>query len=415
MSVSPLLLRTLQLFCSSFFNTACLAILGFLLARILSVEEFGVVREVGIYWGVILMLGHLCLHDGMAALILKDQSKSACKRYITTAVLSASVSSIGIMLCAWLGYFVLNTFFTVSLTLSLLVSLSLCLPFASVTVVLTSTLMVLGKISANAVLNVLNSLVFFIFIYIFTLYLGVSGWLIGRVLSVIVILGLIVFFIKTYIDFRFFSLVEVRKLLRLSFWQLPGGLISMLQQSVDILVLGFFVGNQSVGLYAFLLLFIKGFGVIHNSVAKVFFKKLNNINSHKIFMFYMCLASSLAVVFNMIFSLQVIDFFYKEKFSLVTEYLPIMSLSLVFSGIVTGFSYINIANEEFKRSTYISIIQLIVSLPVYCVLAQGYGLPGVIYTYVFLSLFHAVISFYLYKVFPRQSDLPKKSVVNMES
>jgi O-antigen/teichoic acid export membrane protein len=358
-----------------------LAGLSLLLARYLSVEEFGITRTVTAYMVVLSMFGHFCLH--VATYVAGSKTAEQKTAYVANGSYLVLMISVVVTIIAEL-FIQFSGFWSGALqrTLSLIV---LLLPLASLTTVYSSLLQAIGSYRKLTISLILAGAVQLLFMAPLSARWGLSGWITGRAISSMLLLAAGFWFIANVFKMIRFEKVTTGNLMSFAGVQFISGILSMLMQSADVIALERLRGDMTqVAIYGLASLFGKSVLFLPGAIGRVYFRdiaesaidnvRLRRAVSHLLLATAgLCVAIALAVF---LFVPYAIHLMYGAKYYNSIPVLNVLCIGIVFNGLWSALSVINIAMKNARAAVMISTIGVIVAIGLLYLLIPAYGAMG---------------------------------------
>lgn len=360
-----------------------LAILGLLIAKFLSVESFGITRTVTAYMVVLAMLGHFCFHDAVASFVGSSKSDDEKVRFVANGTYIVVIISLLIVLFAEL--FIGFSGLWPSKLKSVLSYIILLLPFISLTTVYTSLLQAVGSYRKLTKFTILAGLIQLLFIVPLCIGFELSGWIIGRALAAAITFIIAAHFISNYFSLERFDISTSMELASFARVQIISGFLSMFLQSADIIALERLHGDMTqIATYGLASLFSKSILFLPGAVGRVYFRDIaesadnpskmwKSIFTLLIFSYSLCLLIAIFVYFLGPYA---IKYFYGEKYVSSTPVLRILCIGIIFSGVWSALSVVNIATRNPRAAVSISLSGVITAALLLFLLVPSYGAFG---------------------------------------
>lgn len=363
-------------------NVFLLSLLSLILAKILTVEEFGVTRSITAYMVVLTMFGHMTFHDALATMLAKEKNKDKQVGYFSTASWFVFANSLGL---AIVSYVILkNTDYWQGLLGETLQYFVFCLPFATLAILYNTSLQVVGGTRTMAVVQLVNGLVPFVIIIPITYLAGMFGWLVSRATAFLMLAGFSLYLVRDYIKVFGFEWCLFVKMFNFSRVQIFSGLASLVLLSADIILLERLTGDMTVvaqyGLAAF---FGKATLVVPSSIGRIYFRELANENTllgkkrameqFLSMVFFVCLAIAVFLYFC---GPLLISAIYGDEYKEAASILRYLCVGIVFMGLWHAISTINIATANPGRSVKVALVGSIIGVTLLFALVPTYGGNG---------------------------------------
>jgi len=358
-----------------------LALLSLLLARVLPVEDFGITRVVTAYMVFLTMFGHMCMHDAVSSFVARAKTIEEKSAYVTAGSKLTLISSSIIILI--FEVLVLNgTWWTGRLrnTLGLVV---LFLPLIALTLVYTSVLQSIGNYKKLSIAVLLGGMIPLICMLPPSAGWGLTGWIVGRGVSYALLLacGIVLikeFFVATGSSHNYSKLIDFGRV------QLVSGILSMGMQSADVLILERLGASLSdIAFYGLAALFARSILFIPGAVGRVYFQEiaegsLHNVHKKPITHLLGIVAGVCAILAVIMATCipAIIRLFYAEEYSSSIPILEVMCGGIVFNGLWSALSTINIAINRPSFAVAISFGGVCTSIALLALLIPLYGSIG---------------------------------------
>lgn len=364
-------------------QVALLAVLSLLLAKYLSVNDFGITRTITAYMVVLTMFGHFCLHDAVTAYVAGAEDRKAKKSYAMTGTYLVLGISVGVCLVTeaiilyggiWSGQ--LQRVFA---------GIVLFLPFVSLTIVYSSLLQAIGSYRLLSLFLVLGGVFPLLCVAPLAAHWHLPGWLAGRSLAYVVLLAVATLFIRNLWSFERYDAVSGRKLVSFARLQFMSGILSMIVQSADIIALERLKGDMmQVAIYGLASLFSKSVLFLPGAVGRVYFKEIaegvgtaqgpwRGITHLLVITSVLCAALSI-VMFLVVPCM--IRALYGLKYMESIPVFRTLALGVVFWGIWGALSVVNIAMKKPEYAIIISATGVVTCIVLLYVLVPSFGATG---------------------------------------
>lgn len=364
-------------------QVALIAIMSLLLAKYLSVEAFGITRIVTAYMVVLSILGHFCLHDAVATHVASSVTKEQKTAYVSNGSYIVILISVAITFIAEI-IIIFSGFWAGELkrTLALIV---LLLPFTSLSIVFSSILQAVGSYRKLTISLIMGGAAQLLFIAPLSAQWGLSGWIAGRIISSAVLLAFAFWFIADLFKMMTFEKEITGSLLSFSRVQIVSGILSMILQSADVIALERLTGDMTqIAIYGLASLFGKSILFLPGAVGRVYFRDIAESVDNKARMWrgighLLIVTSGLCITLAFgvfIFVPFAIHHFYGAKFFGSIPILNVLCFGIVFNGIWSAISVINIAMKNPNAAVMISLTGVIIAIALLFILVPIYGAMG---------------------------------------
>ncbi len=363
-------------------NIAVLSILSLLIAKFLTVEDFGVTRSITAYMIVLTMFGHFAFHDALASMVARTKEQQEKVRYFVSATWVVLLNS---TLLGVISYFVVtySGLWQGDLkdTLAIIV---LFLPFATIAILYNGALQAVGDYRSLSIATILNAVIPFCMILPLVFMVELVGWKWGRAIAFVIISLILFVFVRKYIASITPHLKSTLDLFRFARVQIISGVFSLLLLSGDIILLERLTGSLiEVAYYGLAAFFAKSFMFFPAVIGRVYFKPIAQFSSgqsseNKIVEF-------LAVVLAVCVSISIVVYFlgplaitmiYGDTYAAAGKVLEVLSLAIVFMGLWQALSTINVASNKPQNSVIVSVVGSIVAVVMLVLLIPKMGAIG---------------------------------------
>ncbi len=359
-----------------------LAILSLLLAKVLTVEDFGITRVVSAYMIILTMLGHFCLHDAVSTYVARAETVQEKSNYIVGGSYLVLLISLGVATASEILIFN-STWWTGRLRIFLAIVV-LFLPAITLTIVYTSVLQAIGSYSKLALASVLGGVLPLLFIMPSAIAWELPGWVAGRGLSYIVLLACGILLIRPFLlptqppKFVYGNLFAFGRV------QVVSGALSMAMQSADIIALERFGGSMpEVALYGLAALISRSVLFLPGVVGRVFFREIAEgavqgnlwkpITQLLTSVVTLCAVLAIAIA---VLVPPLIEHFYSQDYSASIPVLRVMCLGIAFNGLWAAISVINVAINKPTYAVTNSLAGASMSIGLLVILIPSYGAIG---------------------------------------
>jgi O-antigen/teichoic acid export membrane protein len=359
--VSRVLVRASALTGASLTQVVALAVLSLITARYLRVEEFGITRVVSAYMVFLTLVGHFCMQDAATTFVATAPDEREKGRVIVAATALVAVIGVAVALCTdlvvlWSGYW----HGSLRRTLAIVAA---CIPLVSLTVVYTSVLQATGSYRQLAANLALGGLLPLGVIVPAVMFRGLGGWIAGRIVSYVALLVVAALCVAPFLPAAG-SIGGLRstalRLFRYARVQLLSGVLSMALQSADIIALERIGANlREVAVYGLAALFTRPLAMIPAAFGPVLFREIatadrqSRVAATRLLRWTLAscgvIAAALAVVVPM-----VIRFAYGPNYQAAIPVAEVLLAGVVFNGLWTALSTINVAMQHPDRAVMIS-------------------------------------------------------------
>jgi O-antigen/teichoic acid export membrane protein len=388
---------------SNVFSKVITGVAGILLARFLTKDDFGLLKTIMVFLGLIGLLINFGLND----FLLLEVSRKECDK-IKRKVVGTFFSLYLIYLPVSLGLYLL--IYSKSILILLLFYLKLCCNWFIDTI--TRIFQAKNRFQSLSVLLIINAFLLFmpvVFLYYF------KG---NLLLYVIVLLVFTLLSFLTYI-YKYNKIESIKKLLfypvldkkilKASFPFFVSGLMSYVYMQSDLLMLSFMKGTIEVGRYAVVTTLIFSAYLLPTVFYNYFLPKLTKAfrdekgisvlyKKFTTFIFVLVLPISAALF---IFSEKVLKLLYAYKYLDSQYILKILSVVLFFHSLCFVYGAMLTASGNQGLRSKIQILAAITNILLNMVFIPAYGAEGAAFT----TAMTEVIIFSLYWFFSRKLQL----------
>jgi len=350
---------------ASLLSVFLMAVLGLLLAKILSKEDFGITRVVASYLIALSLLGHFTVHDALSSYVAKITDVGDRKYYFVGATCLVLLSSI-IVATIFSTYVYWSGLWDGKLK-EALVYVSMSLPFLCLTLAYVASLQAIGSYKVYGIVTILGGTIPVMAILPLSDYFGVNGWIAGRVAANILLFLIALYVIREYIKpvkDKPNLLKKITQLWRYARIQMVSGLLSLVMLSADVIVLERMTSNLSqVANYGMALLFAKAILIIASTLGRVYFKELSAVEAYTSSVYviqkYLVinLVAGLAAAIGLILiGPYIITFLYGSQYEAAGGLLINMSYGIVFCFLWNAISVVNVTQAHTQDSAWISSV-----------------------------------------------------------
>ena len=375
--------RVAGMLSASSINVALLALLSLILAKVLSVESFGITRTAIAYLGIVVIFAHATLPSAISAFVAgapKDEDKI---NYVVTGailVLGLSVVVTGIAEVV----FLYSGFWDGKLRW-ILAAFMLVLPITCLLAFYSELLQAIGNYRQFSAYLVLMGLLQLIIVALMATLYDVEGWVLGRYLSGFALLALGGYFIRSYFRWQMPNKEAARELISFSKILFFSGIMSNVMVWADIIVLERISGDlRQVAIYGVAALFSKFMMFVPMAIGRIYFKRIAESAQNpfeqweleKSFLYLVggvCTGVALLLFF---FAPLGIAYLYGDAYAESTPILRVLCLAVVANGFWTGLAVINNATKRPKHAVAISAIGVVIALSALFAWVPSYGAIG---------------------------------------
>lgn len=254
-------------------RTGAQTVLGLLIARLLHVDDFAVVRIIAAYWLIMAMFGRLSMLSALISFGSATNVPEEQRAYGATATgiaLAASLVVIAVVQCI-----VQFTDFLLPSVESALTIISFGLPFACLAEVYMGSLQARGKFVMAGRAAILYGVVPLVVIALTTWRFELEGWIAGKMLAEFMIFGVLLYFCNDWVNLKYWCTEKMHELLAFAKINFFSGVFSVGYATVDILILSQLTDNlKALGCYGLAIMIFKAAGFAPQAVAKVFVREI---------------------------------------------------------------------------------------------------------------------------------------------
>lgn len=332
---------------------ASLTLASLALAKILPMDGFAVTRIVTAYMMILTMVGHFCLHDAVASYVAGARTKEEQSQYIVTGTVITLVISCLIMAVAETLLYI-GSLWTGELR-DALAATALFLPAASLSIVYSSVFQAIGSYRKLVLSTVLVGVVPASVTTVMASMGGLFGWVAGRGLSWVLLLFIQMWLVKHLLCELKIRRLMVMELLRFSRVQIFSGSLSMLLQSLDVILLERISKNlSSVAAYGLASQIARALLFVPGVLGRVYFRQIANAaNDRNELLFHLrrfvirttLLCGGGAIGLG-ILAPPVIQLVYGQTYAECLSLVKILCVGAVISGVWSALSVVNIAIKK---------------------------------------------------------------------
>lgn len=360
-----------------------LTVSSLVLAKVLPVDGFAVSRIVTAYMVILTMLGHFCLHDAVASYVAGARTKEEQSEYIVAGTAITLAMSCLIIVVAELALYA-GGLWTGEVR-DALAATALFLPAASLSIVYSSVFQAIGSYRKLVFSTVLVGVVPAVVTPVAALIGGLFGWVVGRGVSWILLLGIQVWLVRHWLCGLKVRKPVVLELLAFARVQIFSGSLSMLLQSLDVILLERITKNlSSIAAYALASQFARTLLFVPGVLGRVYFRQIANAaHDRKELLFHLrrfvirtTLLCAVGAAGLGIVAPSAIQLVYGQAYAECLSILWIMCVGAVTSGLWSALSVINIAIRKPSYSVATSTVGVVVGTVCVSALVPTFGAPG---------------------------------------
>ena len=359
-----------------------LAILSLLLARVLTIEDFGITRIVTAYMVVLTMFGHVCMHDAVSSFVARAATMEEKSEYVTAGSKLVVISS-SIVVAAFQIIVFSGPWWTGRLQ-SALAAVALLLPVLSLTLVYTAVLQSIGSHKRLGVAVLLGGVIPLVCILPFSSVWSLTGWIVGRGLSYLLLLFVGVFLVREFLRVVRVSSAVYARLRAFARVQIVSGILSMCMQSADILILERFGASLSeVAMYGLAALFARSILFVPGALGRVYFRELAEGAMGRAYekpaIRLLSVVSAVSIILSVLIAVCVpllVERFYGVEYLGSVPILRVMCVGIAFNGLWSALSTINTAINKPSFAVAMSVGGVCTSIAFLVMLIPTYGSIG---------------------------------------
>ena len=229
-------------------RTGAQTVLGLLLARLLHVDDFAVVRIIAAYWLIMAMFGRLSMLAALISFGSATDIPAEQKAYGATATGIALAASLVVI--AVVQGILQFTNFLLPAVASALTIITVALPFACLSEVYMGSLQARGKFILAGRAAILYGAVPLIVIALATWRFELEGWVGGRILAELMIFAVLLYFCYDWVNLKYWCTDKMYQLLAFAKINFFSGVFSVGYATVDIVILSQLTDNlKELGCY----------------------------------------------------------------------------------------------------------------------------------------------------------------------
>lgn len=349
--------RFVGLGAASLVNMGMLTIASLVIARHVSIEEYGAIRTLSAYSVVFTVVTGLTLHDAVAGRLAR-MSGSDHSRVVTTGLLLSAISAIASALVL-IGFAAITPVFKGVIQHGA-IALAVFIPFAVLTVVLTSAMQVTAPINHLALSTAISGALVLIAFYLGAKAGGYYGWLAARGVSWVLIFSitLIIFLKSCRIKWRSFSLEVAREFFVFSRLQFVSAILSLLIMSADVIVVERLSGLKEAGYFGMAALFTRSSHVVATVVGRVYFHELGRRRRKVVYEYLLVtlLTGVAAAIGVYLVAPSLIGALFFGEYGASIPIMNLLVIGLPFSFVAHAVSNVNIASGRSSHAALLSLV-----------------------------------------------------------
>lgn len=369
--------------------------LNLALARILSVEDFGVTRLVTAALVVLSTLGQFALHDALSSTVARAGSKEEVADLFHTAtrLVAGLAVAVAVVAMVWL---VLYGYGNAITTRALLVLVP-TVPVLALTAVYVNSLQAIGSEHGIVVTQAATGLVPLLLIVLGSFWWSLTGWMVAKALVAAILLGLVYFFVKERFEGGRPTHESRKKLLTFARLQFFSAVLSQGLISGDVIVLEAVTGSlATVANYSLGAIVVRATGFLPMAIGRGYFAAVARpgLEGEAARRAYLARCFWVGIPTALLISLvgsRFITPFFGEDYVEAGHVVVVWSIALLPLFLWQAISLINVANGLAKRSLAISTAGVMVGLPLLWVLGERLGAIGAAWACVAAYLAGAVL------------------------
>jgi O-antigen/teichoic acid export membrane protein len=359
--------RLIGLTVSSAIGVVSTFVLAAGVARVLSVEEFGITRVATAYLVIVCMLGLFAVHDALASAVARAVRPEGVADLFASAT-ALIVAASGIVVLVSMLLLLVVGYGSPALSRSLLL-LTLVLPLLAVTQAYNGVLQAVGSYGGCMLTQIASGVVPLVVIWPASIMWSIDGWIGAKILSVVLLFVLSLALVMPYQRGGQVRLPVLRQLWQFSRLQIVSGLLSTALMTADVLLLERLTGNLAVvANYALGSLVPRASGFLPSAIGRAYFSRLGGLGSAGLS------ARFEFLVVNLVAGLGVgtvmaaagprlIALFFGSEYEVAGQVIVVWSAALVAMFHWQAVSIINVAVGKPARSISISFAGVLVGIP----------------------------------------------------
>ncbi|CAG0999537.1 Stage V sporulation protein B [Methanosarcinales archaeon] len=377
-------------FLASLINMLFGFIITILLGRFLGPEDLGLYKITFTLYGIIILFAMIGIPAAMVKYVAEfKEDRNKINQIVSSGIITSLFLGVGFVPLVYFLSDILAKIYNMPELSGLLKIMSFIFPFALVSGTLNGLLNGLREMKKIAEIVIIQSILM-IFVTVPLIYygFGVTGALIGVVLSSICSCLVLIYVSKKYFEITLYDYVKTTKMmLQFGFKVFATGLIGDVNNRVDIILIGFFLASTDIGYYAVAVNLSSFFWLIPSSIQRITYPAtsaywsennhiaLNNmLNKSMKYCTIILVLTGLGVGF---FAQDIITIIFKKEFVSSTLPLQILLIGTVIRGsiiIPIGSSFAGIGRPgiDLKIIAIIAIINLILDI----ILIPQIGIAG---------------------------------------
>jgi len=385
-------------------------LLSVILGRFLGAAPFGLFTMTLTIYTIASLVGGIGIPTAIVKYVAEfKENKEKLNIFVSCGIVNSAIfgAIIGSVLFALSS--VLAGIFNMPELTGLIKIIAFSLPFLVVNNTLLSLLNGLREMKSYSFRTVIRSvlLIGFVILLIY-IGLGIKGAVLALLLSEVGTLFLLVFLSKNFFCFVIQDYIKTTKeVVRFGSQLFIGGAIWMANSSADKLLIGYFLMDKDVGIYAIALAFANGLLMIPRAMGTITYPAISEYNGKKQHeaietlinksMKYSLVILSIFGVFIFFFSKDIILLLLKSEFLPASMPLTILILSMIFFGteesVGSAFSGVGRPDINWKICT----IDLIVGVTLNLLLIPILGISGAAIGTASSFLTHVILSIILFR------------------
>jgi len=380
---------TSWVFISQVITIAAGFLISVILGKFFGAATFGLFTMTLTIYTVASLVGEIGVPTAIVKYVAEfKEDKDKLNIFVSCGVINSAVfgAIVGSILFVFSG--VLASIFNMSELTELIRIIAFALPFLVVNDTLLGLLNGLREMKAYSFRNIIRAILLIGFVILFIYFgLGIKGAVLALLFSEIGTLFLLIFISRNYFNFIIQDYVKTTKeIVKFGSQLFLANAIYMVNIYTDTLLVGYFLTDKDVGIYAIAIAFSKSFLVIPGAISTVVYPVISEYNNkgqykaievliNKSIKYSLVILSTLGILI-IFFSEDIILLLFKPEFLLAITPLTILISGMIFFGAVssvgTAFSGIGRPDLNFK----LNIPVLFVNLGIDVVLIPIFGITG---------------------------------------
>ena len=362
---------------------ACLALLGLILPKFLSVEEFGITRTVSAYMVVLTMLGHMTFHDAVATYVASADTSTAKSQYVIHG--GVMVVMISTLLATAFYLLVMHGGMWTGVAKESLATVVLILPFECLSIVIMSLLNASGRFRTMTLFSIVAGAVPLGIIAPSAALWGIDGWVVARLVSCCVVFCFGLFLVREYLSIWGVDIQKALELIRFARIQFISGALSTAMLSGDVIMLERLTrDSREIGHYGLAALFSRSLAFVPATLGRLYFKDIASGACDegrrwksigrllKLTLGVSCVLALLVFTCGR----PILRTLYGTEYKDSIRVLQILSPGIIFSGLWSALSTTNIALKKPSFSVMTSTVGIVIAAALFVILVPSTGSVG---------------------------------------